>query len=130
MAVRFTILGPATIKGDVQNNIVQATLEEARDRMVEAFEAGTFTVYFMFDPLVVSCKPVTCIYPLFLTKRLVYKRCSWCLIQGSTQFTPVPGTLRVIEGKEDPKAFRPTNAPLSKFSCTQYIQLHVVQTNS
>ena len=53
IGVRFTLLGPATIKGDVDNNIQQVSIGDAKDRIVEAFTDGIFQVYFMPDPVTV-----------------------------------------------------------------------------
>jgi len=90
IGVRFTLLGPATIKGDVDNNIQQVSIGDAKDRIVEAFTDGIFQVYFMPDP-----------------------------VTGTTIFVPVPDTLRVVMRHEHPSSYRPTDTPLPPSTITQ-----------
>lgn len=54
MGIRFTILGPAPIKGDVQNTIEQASLQVAADRITEAFTSNTLEIFLVTDPRLVN----------------------------------------------------------------------------
>lgn len=49
----FTILGPAPIKGDSQNTVEQVSLQEATDRLTEAFTTNKLIIYVMTDPTLV-----------------------------------------------------------------------------